>query len=192
MERNRIKTALEIALEKAERLGSASSEDLRRQEEEKHFLIGKGLADRYQLGLPLRDVEDQLARYSADAGKAVRRGLFEGLASAISPQDWEKASNSLLAIAQLAPSEQVRAVARRIERLQEEFVEGKQSELAELRARIETEYVELLAARGVAGSAVRPNVDVMADWLRAQSDYESSQDERLAPLREELKGAIQI
>jgi hypothetical protein len=42
-----MKSALERALERAEQLGTLSPEEIRKKKEEKHILIGEGLAKKY-------------------------------------------------------------------------------------------------------------------------------------------------
>ena len=58
-----IKSAWEIALEKVDKLGELSPEELKRQKEEKYALIGQALADKYLGGLDLWQLDVELDKY---------------------------------------------------------------------------------------------------------------------------------
>ncbi|MBI2865725.1 MAG: hypothetical protein HYX94_14350 [Chloroflexi bacterium] len=188
MEPRKIKTALEIALERAERLGAISEEELRRQEDEKHLLIGKGLADRYLVGLPLRDVESQIGSYPNPT--AVKRSFLAALADAVGIADSARAKGAIEAILRFAPGEQVKSIAAQIEELQGRYLRSRDSDLLACREGIASEATRLLGEMGIAGSAVRVNFEAQEGWREAQAGLDAAQEERLAPLRQRLKSAV--
>ncbi|MDO8669988.1 MAG: hypothetical protein Q7O66_00975 [Dehalococcoidia bacterium] len=188
MESGKIKTALEIALERADRLGAASTEELRRQEEEKHRLIGKGLAERYLVGLPLREVEEQIKKIS---GAAMAKGSFlETLGDAIGPVDSAREQSLLNAILFFAASESVQSLVNEITQLQRLNFSSEERDLRARREELAGEATALYETWGIAGSAVMVNIDVNEGWLRAQADLEAAAEDRLTPLRLRLKLAI--
>ena len=97
----KIKSALEIALEKAEKLGAPSEEEKLEARREKLTATAEALARRYLNGLPLRDTEVELAKLPAGDTAAVRQHLKSHLLEAIDIESpvrttrlWRRSSRS--------------------------------------------------------------------------------------------------
>src|SRR4030042_1871474 len=65
-----LKSAFDIALERASKLGGISSDEKQKLQEEKLASIGIALSKRYMSGLPVRDVEIELGEYQKAMEKA--------------------------------------------------------------------------------------------------------------------------
>ena len=74
-----IKSAWEIALEKTEKLGKLSPEELREQRRQELAPVGRGLADRYLAGLGLWQLKVELDRYKGEEKTLVTEALVSGL-----------------------------------------------------------------------------------------------------------------
>jgi hypothetical protein len=190
MEQKRVKSAWEIAMERAERLGRLSPEELRKQEENEHRPIGEGLADRYLSGLPPRDVEAQLGRYTGAAAEFVRQGLLARLTEAFQWQELQRTRRALQGIREFFPSARMNDIASRLEQLLGEYELEKTQSAAIGQQQLATEAEGILRERGLGGSALRPNLEATATWHHARMQSEAAYEERLAVLTEELRRSL--
>ena len=66
-----IKSAWELAMEKVEKLGKLSPEELRRQKEDKCGSIGQVLAEKYLSGSSLRELKTELDKQKGEERELV-------------------------------------------------------------------------------------------------------------------------
>jgi hypothetical protein len=78
-----IKSAWEIAMERAEKLGKLSPEELKRQREKEYAVIGQALAEKYLGGLDLRQLEVDLDKYEGEKREWVKKMAMVKLAQSI-------------------------------------------------------------------------------------------------------------
>ena len=78
-----IKSALEIALERAQKLGALSAGEKQRLKDEELIASGEALAKRYLNGLPLCDVEVELGRRKEEDRQIISRHLLLRLVDTI-------------------------------------------------------------------------------------------------------------
>lgn len=158
-----IKSAWELAMEKVEKLGKLSPEEIRQQKQEKCTLIGRGLADKYLSGIPLRDLGLELDKHKGEERELVRAALASRLVGAIELGDTEGLAKVVEAISglKLESEDGLAAAKGGIEGLFAEYREGEQKKRREVEA----------AARGVlhqlriSGSAVGSvNPEVVPEW----------------------------
>ncbi len=98
-----IKSAWELAMEKVDKLGKLSPEELRQQKEDKCRSIGQGLAEKYLSGSSLRDLKLELDRHKGEEGELVRVALASKLIDAIELGDAERLAKVVEAISELKP-----------------------------------------------------------------------------------------
>ncbi|GAG17827.1 unnamed protein product, partial [marine sediment metagenome] len=101
-ENEKIKSALEIALEKAQKLGALSEEERRRLRDEELVAAGEALAKRYLNGLPLRDIEIELGRRGGDDRRIISRNLLSRLVDKIDMEHIAGGERILAAIQHLS------------------------------------------------------------------------------------------
>ena len=175
-----IKSAWELAMEKVDRLGKLSPEELRRQKEDRGRMIGEGLAEKYLAGTPLRDVKMDLDRNKGEERGLAESALASRLAGAIELGDTERLSKVLegLSAIGLKGGEGLPDIEAEIEVLFAEYREADRKR----RREVETAAREALHRLRISGSAIGGvNPDVVPEW---RSDL----DRIARPFRERLDG----
>ena len=180
----KVKSALDIALEKAQRLGSFSAEERQRLKEEEFGAVGEALGKRYLDGLPLRDVEIELKRYKDEDRHVVARYLLSFLRSMVDISDIKMSESALTAIQYLfGDSDAVEG----IRNLFREYQRTKEEAWRENRNTLEAAKRNQLTLKGISGSAVDPGVETCSEWLEIQRRLDSHYRERLEKLKAPLK-----
>lgn len=161
-----IKSALEIALERAAALGSGE-DDSKRQAREK----GQALARQCLEGdLTAQDLAAALAGLGLESTASAAQALLEALG-----QDRAGALPALEALGAAGPAREAYEALVKVQARREEARRELDRELAR-------DILGELAARGIGGSAVRPNP-------AAHPDYQARCDAALAGADQELKKA---
>jgi hypothetical protein len=186
-----IKSAWELAMEKVEKLGKLSPEEVRRQKEEKYGSIGQGLAEKYLTGLALRDVRIEMDKYKGEEGELVRAALASKLIDAIELGDAERLSKVIEGISELnlKSREGLAGIRGEIEQLFEEYREAEQKKRREVDA----------AARGVlhqlriSGSAIGSvNPEVVPEWKNELDKIALPYREKLGDIKDRLRSGFPL
>lgn len=177
---DRIRSALEIALEKAQRLGSLSDKEKGRLRAEELASAGEGLARRYLGGAPLQDIEAELAVRPDDEQPAVRSRLLSCLLDAIDLGSDSANERLLAAIERLSGDA---GPARSIGGLVREHRDAIEKALRDSAATLEAAKRGELERLGISGSAVEPAIRASAEWARAREDLDSRYRQRLDEIR---------
>ena len=182
-EDDKIKSALDIAMERAQRLGAPSEDEKRRLKEEGLAAAGVTLAKRYFSGLPLRDIDAELARHPENESETIKRHLLSRLLDNIDIRRGAADEKVLTAIEHLTGES---SMAQAIGELFQEYgsaldkaQEGKQGELAAAK-------LNELRLKGISGSAVETAIESSPEWLEAQQSLESQYRERFDELKRKL------
>lgn len=153
MSEDRIKSAWEIALEKADRLGKLSPEEAKKRLEEEFYPRGKALAERYLKGLPQRDLEMELNRYENEKEKdMVKRGFFTTLVAKISLEEIEKSGRALDGILFVSSGSSLVKIKENIAALLNKYHEAKDSLYSSSQQTITGKAEEQLRQAGIGGS----------------------------------------
>ena len=173
-----LKSAFDIAMERARKLGGLSAEDKRKQKEEELSEVGQALGKRYLSGLPIRDVELELGKYKGD-----RHILVHYLLSSLIDQ---------INLTDSADVENVEKILEAILHFTKniEVVEGINSIISEYRSAMEVARRETqgklladkkkeLSRKGISGSAVEPAIEDSPEWLEVKQALAASYGERL-------------
>jgi hypothetical protein len=186
-----IKSAWELAVEKVEKLGKLSPEELQRQKTEKCGSIGQGLAEKCLTGLALRDVKIELDKYKGEERELVRAALASKLIDAIELGGAERLSKVIEGISELKlkSGEALAGIRTEIEQLFEEYREAEQKKRREVDA----------AARGVlhqlriSGSAIGSvNPEVVPEWKNELDKIALPYRERLDSLKARLRSGFPL
>ncbi|MEW6033801.1 MAG: hypothetical protein AB1603_02980 [Chloroflexota bacterium] len=187
-----IKSAWELALEKADRLGKLSPEELKRQREEERAAAGRSLAQRYLSGLPLRDLLLALEKYQAEEREAVRTSLLPALLEAVELGNPERATAAVEGIAGLAKGAGVQQLTSRVRALLDEYAQALAKGWEESRAQVEQELRQALEREGIGGAAVEPNIQRAEARESIAGSVRPQYVKRLDPLKAELAQAIAV
>ena len=178
-----IKSAWEIAMEKAEKLGKPSAEELRKQKEEKYALIGQVLADKYLGGLDLWQLEVELDKYSGEERALLRESVASKLAQAIDLGSYVGLGRIMEGISYLKQGEEVGEIYEEIEQLFQEYEQAEQKEKEEM----EKSAREILHQLRISGSAIGAvNPKAIGECQQELDRLAQPYRERLEPLKQRL------
>jgi len=146
-----IKSAWELAMEKVERLGKLSTEELRKQKEEKYGSIGQILADKYLGGLALWQLRIEVDKYSAEEKDLVEQVMTARLIHSIELGSYESLLRVVQVVLSLDPIDSaVRGIEKKIEQLFDQY-KGEEEKESQ---RMEKSAGEVLRQLGISGSAI--------------------------------------
>jgi hypothetical protein len=184
MEEHRIKSALEIAMEKVAEMPGLPREEIAEQREREYKPIGEAIARRYlERAIRGADLPGELGKYRGNEGRIVKRALILRLCQAIVPGDRARSRRTLEGIQVLAgASHRLEEAKREFEATSGEF----EREIKRKGETFETTEKERLRRLGISGSAIRPNVGEREEWQQERSRIEQEYNSRLDKLRKIL------
>ena len=183
MEDKRIKSALEIAMERAASMPGLTQEELAERKEREYRPRGVAIGRRYLEGaLKKRDLQTELSKYQGQEGEIVKRAFLLTLNQSISPENRSVSLKALEGIRAIEPTDNFDEIKRQIEEIFDEFGQQVERHVGQYEA-LEKERFQKL---GICGSAVKPNLEESQTWQaefkRIQSEYNS----RINKLKENL------
>ena len=190
MEKRRIKSALEIAMEKIAGMPGLTPEEVTKQKEREYRPIGEAIAKKY-LARAVReaDLAIELGKYRDDEGQIVRRAFASSLCRSIDLRDAAGSRRAMQGIELLAgANSRFEEAKKEFEEIFSEFEQKTQQRYTIF----ETMEKERLRGLGITGSAVRPNVREQADWQQEWSRIRQAYDLRLDKLRKTLMQRAQV
>ena len=161
MEDKRIKSALEIAMERAAKMPGLTKEEISEQREREYQPRGAAIASRYLEGLlKERDLQTELSKYRCQEGEIVRRAFLLTLSQSIRLESKSISLRALEGIGAVETTANFDELKRQIEAIFDEF--GQQLE----RKIPQHESMEKLKLQqlGISGFAVRPNLEESQAW----------------------------
>jgi hypothetical protein len=177
-----IKSAWEIAHEKADKLGGLSPEERKKQKEERYSQVGKALADKYLERENTRYLEAELKKYDGPDRELITRAMLERLSEGIDfrhSQALEKVKEGILAVGK----DHARNAITQIEELFREYQDAEESE----KQKIEKAGREVLHQMRISGSAIgKINAQANAEWQKSLNQLSRPFEEKLQALRQEL------
>lgn len=192
MSEDRIKSALEIALEKAEKLGKLSPEEAKKKLEDEFYPRGKALAEKYLKGLRWRDLETELKRFANEKEKGVvKRAFLTTLITEISLEEVEKSGQALEGILYVSGNSSLMQTKEKITVLLNNYHEAKDSLYSSSRKTISKKVEEQLKQEGIAGSAIQVNMLATEEWQEAQKQLHTRYDGELSLIKKALLASCQ-
>jgi hypothetical protein len=174
-----IRSALDIAMERAARLGSISSEEKQRSREQELAAAGEAMAKRCLSGLPFRDAEVDLAGRSEEARETITRHLLACLAEIIDITQPEGSEKALAVIEHFSGDP---GAVRRVRDVLSEYRDAAEKARQENAGALETAKKKELESKGISGPAVVPAIETSPEWLLAQERLAAEYRERLSEL----------
>ena len=177
-----IRSAWEIAQEKASKLGGLSIEEREEQRRDKCRLLGESVADKYLNQHDVGIIEGELAKYDVSDKELIGRAIIRRLGQAIDlryPGLLVEISKGILAV-------QNTTITKKLEEISELFQEYEAAEDKE-RDEIEKAGGEILHQMRISGSAVsRLNIRAKDDWGQKMDQISGPFSDRLNLLKQEL------
>jgi len=179
-----IKSAWEIAQEKASKLGELSTEEREEQRKDRCRLIGESLAEKYLSHHEIGSLEDELRKHTAQDKDLVSRAAVLRLVQAFDlqyPTELTEISQGILA---LYNSPTAMKALDGVEALFQEYTEAEDQE----RQEIDREGREMLHQLRISGTAVgRLNIRAKEEWQKKLDQTAKPFEEKLNYLKQELQ-----
>ena len=185
MEEERIKSALEIAMERISTLPRLTPGEIAEQKEKEYGPLGEALCRKYLDGIVTADkLPAELARYGTEQKPVVQRALIRALWQSIHFEDGPSARTALSGIALLngGKAALLEEAGKSFQRIFDEFEREKQEKLHEFAALANEELKRI----GVSGSAVRLNLKHNESWQQELSRIRQSYEPKLKDLKDRL------
>jgi hypothetical protein len=179
-----LKSAWEVAQERANRLGKLSAQEKEQQERQRYRQIGQALAQKLMDGSQRLDVSAELNQHEEEEREIIRQAVIEHLVEAIeftATKGVDSVKRVIEAISSLKPELQPRA--EEIGQLVQEY------ELAEqkIRQELESQYRQTLHQLRISGTAVDTiNIEDNPQWQLARQGLVESFAPRLNALKQAL------
>jgi hypothetical protein len=183
MEEEKIKSALELAMEKISGLPQLTPEEIAAQKEKQFRPVGEALCKRYLDGTMAGDaLPFELARHEGEQGRIVRRAVIQGLCRSIGLEDARAARTALTGMEFLMPDrrEFLAETGINLQRIIDQFEAEKREKSREFAILAR----QRLESMGIAGSGVEPNLNENAEWLEELASIRQSYESELEKLRE--------
>jgi hypothetical protein len=178
-----LKSAWEIAQERASRLGKLSAEEKERQELQAYRQIGHALAQKW-LDNPHLDMAAELNRHEEKGRPTIRRAAIEHLADAIdftTAQGMNSLQGIIEGLVNLGPELQPRA--QEVGQLAREYEAAEEK----IRQELESSYRETLHRLRISGTAVGAiNLETNPQWQSARQGLVEGFASRLNNLKQAL------
>jgi hypothetical protein len=184
-----IKSAWEIAQEKADKLGELTSEERKKQREDRCRLIGKTLAEKYLSRHDARLLEAELSKHSVRDKELISRAVLHRLVEGIDLRYSLKLDEIGQGILSLSKAE---ASAQIMDEIKEIFHEYREAENKE-RQEIERAGREILHQLRISGTAISQiNIRAKEEWLKQLNELAQPFEEKLNNLKQELLSSVSI
>jgi hypothetical protein len=182
VEEERIKSALEIAMERLSELPDLTPEEIAEQKEKEYEPIGEALGNRYmQDMIDGNDLLAELHRHQGEPGRIVRRALVSTLCASIGLENLrasEKALKGILEVTEDREDWKEKALSF-WNRLSGDF----ERQLEEKAVELEAAAREDLKCLGISGTAIRPNLAENEGAKQGLADLRRSFDPELEKLK---------
>jgi hypothetical protein len=180
----RIKSALEIAMEKAERLGKASAEELRQMKEAEYASLGEAIAKRYLRGESgTKQLEAELKKLQ-DGRDLVLKAVIEEILGSLRPEDPDRAIEAVTVLT--ADKKGAKEAVEELKSLCHEHASRRERIYAELKAKLEQPIRQELSKLGISGSAIQIDLESNPQWLQTKEEMDSEFQLRLSEIKRRL------
>ena len=183
-----MKSAFEKALEKADKIGKLSPEEMREREEAEYAPVGRAIAERF-LGHGHKQIlKEEVERYSSYENGIVVRAVLSLLVKSIDLTSSDLIERSLDGLLTLKGKERIGGTVDRIRILFAEFQENREQEYEREKENIDKSERDLLHQLRIAGSAVGAINPKASESLNLVYEQLNSRfNERLETLKQELQ-----
>jgi hypothetical protein len=188
-----MKSAFEKAMEKAEKLGSLSPEEMRERREAECTTLGRAIAERYLGHGQRRLLREEVGRYGGEEQGIVMGAALSRLVEAVDLKSGDAVIGRVLeGLVALMGKGHVVEVIGNVKGLLQEFREVKRQTYESEKEGIERDGRELLHRLRIAGSAVSAiNLKSSEALAGLSTELESQFSQRLGVLKRELLGLFE-
>jgi hypothetical protein len=185
LEEEKIKSALEIAMERISGLPELTPEEIAEQKEKEYRPLGEALCQRFVGGIiGEEELRAALGRNEGEKGKIIRRACVRCLCRSVQIDDGPQSEKAIRGLASVSGESSGfwKKIGSHVRQLRYEFEQAKQT----ASGRYETLAREQLEKSGISGSSVKPNIAEDENWLEELRGIRENYDQKLAGMREEV------
>ncbi len=183
MESKRVKTAIELAMEKVAQMPKLDSEEIEEQRRQEYFSHGESIANRYLQNTLRKDkIENELAAFEGEAARIVKSSLLSALKQSLGLQDAESNQRVLEAILTIDAETPFPDLMGELDGIIGEYKQQLQMEYTLL----EKKERKRLKHRGISGSAIRPNLLETEDWQNKFEAVRQVYNSKLDAIKERM------
>ena len=179
-----LKSAWEIAQERANKLGKLSAEERAQQEMQEYRQSGQALAQKWLDGSQQLDIATELSKHEGEERDIVKRAALEHLIGAVeltTAQGRNSVKKIIEGIIRLEP--ELQPGTEEMGKLVQEYEGAEQ----EIREELESDYRETLHRLRISGTAVATiNIEANPNWQLARQELVESFTPRLNDLKQAL------
>lgn len=185
-----MKSALEKALERAEKLGRLSPEERQKARKEEYFAVGKSIAYRYLKQGDKSVLKHEIEQYEGEERQTVLRGVFSVLLDKIELDDEEETRRAMEGLMVLQGEDLAEGL-KKMEELLAEYRQAKLKVLEKGKSLAAKAIREELHRLRISGTAVgEVNLKVSPAWDKLMGRLQPQFNERLTHLKQELKARL--
>ena len=182
-----IKSAWEIAREKAAKLGELSPEERKQQREDRCSSIGKALAEQYLSQHDIQHLEAEFSKYNGEERELITQAVLQRLTEALDLRYSLTLNTISQGVLILIKTETVAETIAKIRELFQEYRETEEREKQE----IERTGMEILHQLRISGTAISQiNIRAKEEWQKKLLELAQPFNERLGKLKQELLTSI--
>jgi hypothetical protein len=179
----KIKSTIELAMEKAAKLPRLTEEEIRRRREKDYEPRGRAIAGRFLAGeLSGNEAEIELGKHRGEEGEIVRRAFLAALCGSIALEDAESSSRAFEGIEALARGDLPSELTERFRGIFQDYEQQMREELA----RTEQAESAFLRELGISGSAIRLDLQRSEKWRGKRDELLRRFRPRLDEIKREL------
>ncbi len=182
-----MKSALERALERAERMGKLSSEELQKQREARYTPVGDAIARRFLEHGYTSILAEQLEKVEAEGQTIAVKSTLATLAESISLDNQALTERAIQGIMGLGGGRSTEQTADEIMNLFGQYAWQKKLWYEENSDQIGKSVRERMGRMGIGGSAVGEiNINNDETWIKRSAELQDEFNERLEGLKKSL------
>ena len=182
-----MKSAFERALERAERMGKLSPEEMQRQNEAKYVPAGEAIAQRFFEHGQISILAEQLDKLENEGKSIATRSALATLISSIDLENKDLAERALEGIIGLQGSKTVADVADEVMKFFGQHSWQKKLWYEENSEEMGKEAKERMATAGIDGNAIAGiNIENNEEWAKKADEIRSEFDARLSEMKQAL------
>lgn len=179
----RIKSTLELAMEKVAKLPKLTKEEIRERQEKEYGPLGRAMAKRFLMDdLVATRLEVELFKHGDERDEIVQKAFVAGMCQSIDLEDEKTNAKVFEGIRVLAADDRLEETARRWDDIFQDYERQKQRQLAT----VEEAENARLRDLGVSGSAIRLNLQENEGWRQRLSELQRAFLPKVEEIRREL------
>lgn len=181
----KMKSALEIALEKTKNLDEKFKEELKETEQQKYVRAARALGRSFLQGKTKKEaIKESIMRYPEESREAALKAFFDEVTAEI---NFTNTPLVLQAVTFLTDDEKIKSACREFEKLYHQYIRKMKEKAAELQENVGKAMLKKLSREGIRGSALAGiNIKHLDQWKKTVEQLQEEYRNILQGFRAEI------